>query len=261
MAGITRKGPDQIAKMREAGRLVARVLEELGRMIEPGLPTIELDRRARQMTEEAGAEPLFFGVPCLFEGGPTFPAAICCSINEEVVHGIPSEDRRIGRGDIVSIDFGVRLNGWCGDAAVTIPCGPVSRDIERLLAATRDVLALALSEARPGRKWSEVADMMRKTAEKAGTSVVENYVGHGIGSEMHEPPQVPNFSSRKLRKNDIDLREGMTLAIEPMLNLGRKQTEVLADKWTVVTRDRRPSAHFEHTVVLEANGARALTLL
>jgi methionyl aminopeptidase len=262
VAGISIKGPAEVAKMREAGRLVARVLEALAARIEPGLPTGERDAEARRITAEAGAEPLFLGVPCPAQGGgPPFPAAICCSVNEQVVHGIPSAGRRIAEGDIVSIDFGVRLNGWCGDAAVTVPCGAVSLDVQRLLDATQAALQVAIAECREGRLWSQVAGAIEATAHAAGLSVVEKYVGHGIGSAMHEPPQLPNFVNRRLKRHDTFLRSGMTLAIEPMLNLGTKETDVLADRWTVVTRDRRPSAHFEHTVVVEADGARPLTLL
>jgi methionyl aminopeptidase len=260
LSGISIKSPADVAKMREAGRLVARVLETLAAMIAPGLETIELDRMARRMTDEAAAEPLFLGVPCPNKGGPPFPAAICCSVNEEVVHGIPSA-RRLVEGDIVSIDFGARLGGWCSDAAVTVPCGSVSLDVGRLLDATQAALAVAIGAAREGRLWSQVAGEIEAAAHGANVSVVENYVGHGVGAQMHEPPQLPNFVSRGLRRKDVFLRSGMTLAIEPMLNLGTKDTVVLEDRWTVVTRDRRPSAHFEHTVVVEAGGARPLTLL
>jgi methionyl aminopeptidase len=256
---ITIKSQRELALMREAGRLVARVLDELAQMIEPGLPTIELDRRARQLTEQAGAEALFEGVPCPSGKGPPFPAAICCSINEQVVHGIPGP-RRLDEGDIVSIDFGIRLDGYCGDAATTVPVGPVGADVQRLLDATQRVLELAVRESREGLPWSRIAAQMEQMAHAAGLSVVERYVGHGIGVEMHEPPKVPNFVSPGIRKQDFLLRKGMTLAIEPMLNLGTSNTKVLKDRWTVVTRDGRPSAHFEHTVVIEEDGARPLTL-
>ena len=243
--------------MRLSGRLVHDVLRQLGKMAVPGVTTLELDKEAERLTLGAGAQCLFKGVPGRYGAGP-FPGAACISINEQVVHGIPSE-RKIRGGDIVSIDFGVRLGGWCGDAADTFIVGEAPVDVRRLVGVTRNSLAIALEMIRPGEKWSNIALAMQEYIEGEGFAVVREFVGHGIGTEMHEDPKVPNFVSPELRARDIVLKEGMVLAIEPMVNMGSCAVELSADRWTVVTKDRRPSAHYEHSVAVRSGGADVLT--
>lgn len=254
---IKLKTPEQIEKMRRAGRLVHEVLQRLGERIVPGVTTRALDEEAERFCLSAGARCLFKGVPGRHGAGP-FPGATCVSINEQVVHGIPS-DRRVRAGDIVSVDFGAKLDGWCGDAADTFVVGDVSDDVRRLVGVTRNSLSIVLEMARPGERWSNVARAVQGYVEGEGFSIVREFVGHGIGREMHEEPKIPNFVSPELEANDIVLREGMVLAVEPMVNLGLPGVELGADRWTVLTRDRRPSAHYEHSIAITANGADVLT--
>jgi methionyl aminopeptidase len=244
--------------MRRAGAVVADVLSQLQDVAEPGVTTAQLDRLALKMTAAAGAEALFKGVRSPQARKP-FPGAICASINEQVVHGIPSDDAVLRDGDILSIDFGVRLNGYCGDAAVTIPIGRISPDRERLLKITKATLDVAVAAARPGTRWSQVARKMQRHAESAGFSVVKDFVGHGIGTKMHEDPKVPNFVSDELLADDIVLAPGMVLAVEPMINAGGSGVRTLGNGWTVVTRDGKCSAHFEHTIAIVADGCEVLT--
>ena len=254
---IKLKSPGEIEQMRRAGRIVRRVLDRLGEMIRPGVTTEELDAEAERLCLAENAVCLFKGVPGRGGAGP-FPGNVCVSINEEVVHGIPS-GRKVADGDIVSVDFGVRVDGWCGDAAETFLVGNVAADVRHLVDVTRNTLALAIEMCRPGEKWSIIAEAMQGYVEDESFSVVREFVGHGIGAEMHEDPKVPNFVSRELVANDIVLDEGMVLAIEPMVNMGTAKVSSLPDGWTVVTRDGRPSAHFEHTVALTPLGVTALT--
>jgi len=249
------KSAREIELMRAAGRLVHKVLRRLEDIAAPGVTTAELDAEAERMCREMGAECLFKGVPGA--GGP-FPGNICCSINQQVVHGIPGP-RRIVDGDLVSIDFGVRLHGYCGDSATTLLIGRVDPKARRLAEATREMLATAIEMARPGQRWSRVAAAMQKRAEGAGFGVVRQFVGHGIGTEMHEDPKVPNFVSTSLRRHDIVLREGMVLAVEPMVNMGTPAVLVEDDGWTVVTEDGLPSAHFEHMLAITADGVDVLS--
>jgi len=223
------------------------------------MTTAQLDRMALQMAADAGAEPLFKGVRNPRARIP-FPGAICSSINEQVVHGIPSEDTKLREGDILSIDFGVRLQGYCGDAAVTIPIGNISEDNRRLMDATKRVLEIAMEKAAPAVRWSQVASQMQRYAESAGFSVVRDFVGHGIGRKMHEEPKVPNFVSDELLANDIILTEGMVLAVEPMINAGTSAVRALKNGWTVVTKDGKCSAHFEHTLAIVKGGCEVLTV-
>jgi len=223
------------------------------------MTTAQLDRVALQMAADAGAEPLFKGVRNPRARIP-FPGAICSSINEQVVHGIPSEDTKLREGDILSIDFGVRLQGYCGDAAVTIPIGNISEDNRRLMDATKRVLEIAIEKAAPAVRWSQVASQMQRYAESAGFSVVRDFVGHGIGRKMHEEPKVPNFVSDELLANDIILTEGMVLAVEPMINAGTSAVRALKNGWTVVTKDGKCSAHFEHTLAIVKGGCEVLTV-
>jgi len=246
--------------MRRAGAVVANVLSQLKEMAEPGMTTARLDTIALQMAVEAGAEALFKGVRSPVSNTP-FPGAICASINEQVVHGIPSKHTKLREGDILSVDFGVRLNGYCGDAAITVPVGDVSEDKRRLLNVTEHVLGLAIEKSTPSVRWSQVAAEMQHYAESAGFSVVRDFVGHGIGREMHEEPKVPNFVSRELLDDDIVLTEGMVLAVEPMINAGSCAVRTLKNGWTVVTRDGKCSAHFEHTIVIVDGGCKILTIV
>ena len=222
------------------------------------MTTADLDGLALKMADEAGADALFKGVRSPQARRP-FPGAICASINDEVVHGIPSTDRVLREGDILSVDFGVRLNGYCGDSAVTIPIGAISPERQRLLDVTKATLDVAVAAMKPGVRWSQVAGKMQRYAEAAGFSVVRDFVGHGIGTKMHEDPKVPNFVSDELLADDITLRPGMVLAVEPMVNAGTYAVRTLGNGWTVVTRDGKPSAHFEHTIAVLAGGAEVLT--
>jgi methionyl aminopeptidase len=246
--------------MRKAGAVVADVLSKLQKIAEPGVTTGHLDNVAMQMTADAGAEALFKGVRNP-HARIAFPGAICASVNEQVVHGIPSEHTKLREGDIISIDFGVRLDGYCGDAAVTVAVGPISEEKHRLVDVTKQALDIAIAGARPGVKWSSVAARIQQHAEAAGFAVVKDFVGHGIGRKMHEEPRVPNFVSNELLANDILLAEGMVLAVEPMINAGTDAVRTLKNGWTVVTKDGKSSAHFEHTLAIVKGGCEALTAL
>ncbi|MEQ9454638.1 MAG: type I methionyl aminopeptidase [Phycisphaeraceae bacterium] len=252
---ITLKTPDQIKKMRAAGRVVRRVLDRCIEICQPGATTQQIDDAAQKVIDDAGAKGLFRGYP-----GPTpFPATLCISVNEEVVHGIASDQRVIQDGDIVGVDCGVNLDGWCGDSATTILVGNVAPEVRDLCTATQHVLQIAIENARPGRSWSQVAKLMQGYAESRGYGVVRDFVGHGIGRKLHEDPKVPNFVNNHLLQNDFQLKPGMVLAIEPMCNLGTADVVTLSDGWTVVTADRKPAAHYEHTVAVTENGADVLT--
>ena len=249
----------EIELIHNAGILVADVLSKLQEFSKPGVTTGRLNSIASQMTAEAGAEALFKGVRNPYGANP-FPGAICASVNEQVVHGIPSESVVLRDGDIVSIDFGAKLSGYCGDAAVTICIGEIPQHKRRLVDVTRRVLEIAIAKAAPGTKWSTIAAEMQDCAESAGFSIVKDFVGHGIGTEMHEEPKVPNFVSEELLANDIVLTEGMVLAVEPMVNAGTADVRTLKDGWTVVTKDGKCSAHFEHTIAITKNGCEVLTI-
>ncbi len=244
--------------MRRAGAVVASVLSKLQEVAEPGVTTAQLDRVALEMVAEAGAEALFKGVRSPQARQP-FPGAICASVNDEVVHGIPSETTVLRAGDLLSVDFGVRLGGYCGDSATTVAIGEISSDKRRLMDATKGMLDVAIAEARPGVRWSQVARKMQQYVEDAGFSVVRDFVGHGIGTKMHEDPKVPNFVSRELLADDIFLTEGMVVAVEPMVNAGSYHVRTLANGWTVVTKDGKCSAHFEHTLAIVKGGCDVLT--
>jgi methionyl aminopeptidase len=244
--------------MRKAGAVVAGVLSKLKELAEPGITTGHLDAVASQMAADAGAAALFKGVRNPLSR-ISFPGAICASVNEQVVHGIPSESVVLKGGDILSIDFGVKLDGYCADAAVTIGIGEISDENRRLIEVTADILNIAVTEAAPAVKWSRIAAQMQDYAESAGFSVVKDFVGHGIGREMHEEPKVPNFVSDELLANDIVLAEGMVMAVEPMINAGGAAVRTLKNGWTVVTKDGKCSAHFEHTIAITKNGCEVLT--
>ncbi len=256
---ITLRSRREIGLMRDAGVVVADVLSKLQEIARPGVSTAYLDEVAADMTAQAGAQPLFKGVRSPYAKKP-FPGVICASINEQVVHGIPSKQVTLKQGDILSIDFGVRFRGYCGDAAITVAIGEISEEHRRLMDTTKGALDLAIKMAAPGVRWSRIAGEMQKMAESAGFSVVTEFVGHGIGTQMHEEPRVPNFVSKELLANDIFLTEGMIMAVEPMINSGVGNVRTLKDGWTVVTADGKFSAHYEHTIAITGRGCEVLTL-
>ena len=247
---IVCKSPAEIEKMRRSGRIVRQVLDELAAMVCPGITTMDLERTAEKRIRELGAKPAFKGY---FD----YPCCLCTSVNQEIVHGIPSDRRELKPGDIVSIDCGVVLDGYYGDAAVTVPVGTtVPPEIQRLLDVTRDALYRGIQAARVGNSVGDVGAAVQELVEAAGFSVVREFVGHGIGTRLHEDPQVPNFG---VRGHGAKLREGMVIAIEPMVNAGGPGTRVLEDHWTAVTEDGSCSAHFEHCVAITDDGPMILT--
>ena len=256
---ITLRSSREIELLRRAGAVVSGVLSKLQEVARKGVSTGKLDELALEMTGEAGGQALFKGVKSPYASRP-FSGAICASINEQVVHGIPSKDVKLKDGDILSVDFGVKLNGYCGDAAVTFGIGTISGEKQKLIDVTKRLLDIAVERSAPGVKWSQVASAMQECAKLAGFSVVRDFVGHGIGSQMHEDPQIPNFVSKDLLNNDIVLKEGMILAVEPMVNIGSSDVKVLKDGWTVVTKDGKSSAHFEHTIAIVKSGCEVLTV-
>lgn len=240
--------------MRRAGLVVWEAHQAAARRIRPGVTTQEIDDAIVEIFRRYEAKPLFLGYP----GSTPFPAATCISVNEQVVHGIPGS-RTLQEGDIVSVDTGCSLGGWCGDAAVTHAVGAITPRARRLLDVTNAVLNLAIEQLVTQSRWSPIAKKMQAYVERAGFSVVESLVGHGIGREMHEEPQVPNFFDPTMKNADFDVRPGLVLAIEPMVNAGRKNVRTLNDHWTIETSDGSLSAHFEHTVARTENGVQILT--
>ena len=245
---IVCKSPSQIERMRVANALVAEVLAELADMAAPGVTTADLDARAEALVRKAGAEPAFKG----YRG---YPASLCASVNEQVVHGIPS-DRALVDGDIVSLDMGVKLNGFYGDSAVTVPIGTVQPEVLELLRITQEALEKGIAQVRVGARISDIGHATQRHVEAGGFSVVREFVGHGIGAARHEDPQIANYGEPG---HGPRLAEGMVLAIEPMVNMGKPAVRVLSDGWTAVTRDGSLSAHFEHTVAVTKAGALVLT--
>lgn len=236
--------------MRDAGRVVAGALEEIATAVKPGVTTADLDRLAESFILAKGARPAFKGLY-------GFPATICASANEQVVHGIPSL-RVLENGDIISVDIGAEINGYFGDAAVTLPVGQIDEETKRLLKATEESLYLGIAKAVEGNRLSDISHAVQTHVEKNGFSVVRDYVGHGIGRSMHEEPQVPNFGRPGRGPR---LKAGMTLAIEPMVNMGTYEVRTLPDNWTVVTKDMKKSAHFEHTIAITNGEPEILTRL
>ncbi len=234
--------------MRAAGRLIGLVREEVRGMVKPGVATIELDRAAEKMIRDAGAQPTFKG----YNG---FPYSICASVNEQVVHGFPS-DYKLKDGDIFSVDLGATLEGFVGDTATTIPVGQVSEDLLRLIRTTEECLDRAIEQCRAGNHLGDIGWAVQEHAEANGYSVVRDYVGHGIGRKMHEDPQIPNYGQPG---KGAKIKTGYVFAVEPMINLGTHLTKVLADRWTVVTVDGKPSAHSEHTIAITDEGPEVLT--
>lgn len=252
------KSPADIELMRHAGRLVHQVLTRMRELAKPGVTTADLNEEAERMIAQAGAEALFRGVETRQTKFP-FPTALCTSVNEQVVHGIPSA-RVLQAGDVVSVDCGVRLNGYCGDSATSIAIGPVEPEVRRLLEVTQEALEIAIREIRPKRWWSQVASQMQAHVEGAGFSVVRQFVGHGIGREMWEEPKIPNYVDPGESRMDFMLLSGMVLAVEPMVNMGTADVEYGdSSGWPVVTRDGRYAAHFEHTIAVTDRGADVLT--
>ena len=247
---IVCKSPAEIEKMRQSGRVVRQVLDHLRTLVVPGATTMDLERAAEQKMKELGVKPAFKGY---FD----YPCVLCTSINEEIVHGIPSEKRVLKAGDIVSIDCGVVLDGYYGDAAITVPVGEeITPELQKLLKVTEDSLYRGIEKVRIGNSVGDVGAAVQSFVEAAGFSVVREFVGHGIGTKLHEEPQVPNFGTPG---HGARLREGMVLAIEPMVNFGKPEARVLGDKWTAVTADGSYSAHFEHCVAVTKNGPMILT--
>jgi len=249
------KSRDEIEIMRAANVIVAEVLAELRARVAPGVTTAELDEVAEEMTRRRGAVPAFKGYEV---HGRVFPRSVCISINDEIVHGIPSEQRRLKEGDIVGIDFGVCYRGFYGDAAITVAIGAVDAEAERLMRATREALMAGIAEVQVGNRIGTVSAAIQERAENDGFSVVREFVGHGIGKRLHEEPQVPNYGQRD---RGIRLREGMVLAIEPMVNMGSPDVVIKDDGWTAVTRDGSRSAHFEHSVAVTDKGPYVLSQL
>jgi methionyl aminopeptidase len=253
---IVRKSPTELEKMRASGLLVWRILDELTKMVEPGVTTLDLENVAEKRVEEAGAKAAFKGyyVPA---AGRRFPCVLCTSVNDEVVHGVPSAKTKLKEGDIVKVDIGVKLNGFYGDSATTIPVGAIAPETERLLKVTRQSLDLAIDQMVAGHKLFDVCGTVEKHVESNGYSVVREFVGHGIGAKLHEEPHVPNYVDPKVQ--NPRLREGMVLAVEPMVSAGKPETRVLSDHWTAVTADGSNAAHFEHCIAVTSNGPWVLT--
>lgn len=255
------KSEKELARMRKAGQIVARVHQALKEKIAPGVTTAELDELAEHIIRQHGAIPSFLGYP--HAGNNDFPASVCASINKEIVHGIPSPQRVLQEGDIISIDVGAIYEGWQGDAAFTVGVGCIRPEAQRLIDVTDKALAKAIEQCQPRNRLWNVMRAIQQHVEAAGFSVIREYQGHGIGREMHEPPSIPNFLDRNRRRRPKNwlLKSGMTLAIEPMVCQGHWQTRTLPDRWTVVTADGELSAHSEHTVAITENGPEILTRL
>jgi len=236
--------------MRRSGKIVRQVLDEVAALVKPGISTMDLERAAAKKIKDLGAKPAF-------KGYYDYPCVLCTSVNQEIVHGIPNDKRVLKEGDIVSIDCGVVLDGYYGDAAVTVPVGDGQNDtVKKLLEVTRESLYKGIEKARVGNTVGDVGAAVQEYVEANGFSVVREFVGHGIGTKLHEDPQVPNFGTRG---HGARLREGMVIAIEPMVNIGRPGARVLEDKWTAVTEDGSISAHFEHCVAVTSDGPVILT--
>src|SRR3984957_12773253 len=253
---IVRKNMAELEKMRAAGLLVWNVLDTLKKMVGEGVTTYELEVAAEKMIVDAGARPAFKGYSTP-AAGTKFPFVLCTSVNDEIVHGMPSQKKILKNGDIVSIDTGVQLNGYYGDSAITVPVGEISDEAKRLIEVTRESLELAIDKMRPGNRLFDVCGTVERHVTANGFSVVREVVGHGTGPQIQEEPQVPNYVDR--RNENPRLKEGMVLAIEPMVNAGAPGSRVRADKWTAVTDDGKYSAHFEHTVAVTADGPWVLT--
>jgi methionyl aminopeptidase len=253
---IVRKTPAELEKMRRSGLLVFRILQHLREMTVEGATTMDLELAAGKMMADAGARPAFKGY-YVAAAGQEYKFALCTSVNEEIVHGIPSAKRVLKQGDIVSIDTGVQLDGYYGDSAITVPVGEVSEGAGKLLRVTQEALELAIDRVRSGNRLFDVCGAVERHVQANGFSVVREYVGHGIGTQLHEEPQVPNYVDR--RNENPRLKAGVVLAVEPMVNAGRPEAVLQSDRWTAVTKDGSYSAHFEHCVAVTENGPWVLT--
>ncbi len=251
---IIAKSQKDLGKMRTVGELIAEVRETLRGMVQPGITTLEMNSVAEKMMRDAGAIPTFIGYAP--HGMVPFPYAICASVNEQVVHGF-STDVPLKDGDIISMDMAATLNGFVGDTATTVPVGKIDDDVANLVKVTAECLDLGIQECRPNHRVGDIGAVIQEHAEKHGYGIVRDYTGHGIGRNMHEAPQIPNYGRRGTKEK---IRAGFVFAIEPMLTLGSEETETLDDGWTVVTRDRKFSAHSEHTIAITKEGPEILTL-
>jgi len=253
---IIRKTAAELEKMRRSGLLVWEILQKLREVVREGVTTLDLEVVAEKMMRDAGARPAFKGyyAPA---AGSKFPFVLCTSVNDEIVHGMPSAKRALKPGDIVSIDTGVEIEGYYGDSAITIPVAPVRPEVEKLLRVTSESLEMAIEKVRLGNRLFDICETVENHVVSNGFSVVREYVGHGIGTHLHEEPQVPNYVDRK--NENPRLKEGMVLAIEPMVNAGKPEAKVLRDRWTAVSRDGSYSAHFEHCVAVTTDGPWVLT--
>lgn len=253
---IVRKTQAELEKMRRSGLLVHRILKALGEMVQEGISTWDLEVAAEKMMDDAGAKPAFknYYVPA---AGERYRFVLCTSVNEEIVHGMPNAKRILKSGDLVSIDTGVSLEGYFGDSAITVGVGQLNEQAKKLIDVTRESLELAIQQAREGNRLFDISGAVEKHVVANGFSIVREYVGHGIGTQLHEEPQVPNYVDRK--NDNPRLREGMVLAIEPMVNAGRPEAKVLKDKWTAVAKDGSNSAHFEHCVAITKGEPWVLT--
>lgn len=240
------KTEEEIELLRKANQLVSATLAEIAKIVKPGVSTLELDTLAEQFIRDHGATPTFKGFPASYPGAEPFPATLCTSVNECVVHGVPTNEP-LKDGDIVSIDCGTFLNGFCGDSAYTFCVGEVSEETKRLLRTTKDSLYKAIATALPGRRLGDIGHAVQSHCESQGYGVVREFVGHGIGRDMHEEPQVPNYGKPGTGKQ---LKNGLCIAIEPMITIGSPEIALLPDRWSIITRDRKPAAHFEHTIAI-----------
>ena len=255
---IVLKSRREIDMMRAAGKLAHDIIVKMAALVRPGVSTAEIDDLAEEELVKANAIGLSKNYPT-YKPGEGFPASTCISVNEEVVHGIPSKDRILKEGDIVTLDITPRMNGYCADTAITLPVGTVKPQVQKLIDVTKETLDIALRHIKPEKRWSEIARLMQYNVEKNGFSVVREFVGHGVGHSIHEDPKVPNFVTSEPVRGDFILRPGMTLAVEPMVVAGRRDVQLLDDGWTVITEDKQPAAHFEHTIAVTASGVDVLT--
>ncbi len=247
------KNREEIEKMRHAAQIVVETLKKLKENVVPGVTTWDLDKMAEELALKRGAKPAF-------KGYSNYPASVCFAVNNEVVHGIPSKNKVIKEGDIVGLDFGVNLNGFYGDAAITVPVGNISPQARKLLKVTEESLFMGIDKAKPNNRLFEISGAIQKHVEEEGFSIVRSFVGHGIGKHLHEDPQVPNFvPDNSGHAKGVRLKPGMVIAIEPMVNVGRPDIKILSDGWTAVTVDGTLSAHFEHTVAVTDDGPEVLT--
>ena len=251
------KSRSEIEQMRKCGHLAAGILRKMHAAVKPGVTTAEINHIAKMELQKAGAVGLAKNYPT-YKPGEGYPAETCISVNEEIVHGIPGP-RKLKEGDIVTLDVTPYLNGYCADTAITVPVGKVSPHAQKLLDVTKSVMDMAIGMIKPGKLWSEIARLVQYTVEKNGFSVVREFVGHGVGKRMHEDPKVPNFITAEQLRSDFKLRQGMTLAIEPMVVMGDREVLQLEDAWTIITADRRMACHFEHTIAVTETGVDILT--